>query len=103
MKREDINPIKMAEDNIKAGVSLTKEEWDKKPHYFLADCFKGCYAPRIMEKGRVEEYGAYGVYICTGCGYQYHPQYPPDGVDLEQENLEMAQSQKEFEDEEDSE
>ena len=104
MRREDINPIKMAEDFSKIGLSPTRDEWDKKPYYLLAQCYKGCYAPRIMEKGDVWGYGAYGVYICTGCKYQYPPlTLPEEVINLEQENLEMAQALKELDGEEDSE
>lgn len=70
-----------AEIASKEGHGLTKEQWDKEPDWYLGQCHKQCYAPRVMKKGSVYEFGVYGVYICTGCDYAYPPGSSPAVVD----------------------
>jgi hypothetical protein len=80
------SPFETAEEFSKRGEGYTEEEWNEKPHSYIGDCFKQCYAPGLMVKGDVWEYGVRGVYVCSGCGYAYPPMMEPDEVDLEEYN-----------------
>jgi hypothetical protein len=79
------NPIELANKMAQDKLGLTEEEWEKRPDSYLGDCYKTCYAPRIMEKGSVYEYGVRGVYVCTGCGYAYPPLHEPDKAEIDEE------------------
>ena len=72
----------MADKMEQDGFALSQEEWDSKPNEYLGDCVKTCYGPRVMIKGSVAEYGARGVYVCTGCGYAYPPKCEPSVAEL---------------------
>ncbi|MHC4397147.1 MAG: DNA N-6-adenine-methyltransferase [Planctomycetota bacterium] len=85
-QKERPSPLEMADDAAGEDLGYTEEEWDKKPHSYMGDCFKQCYAPGLMVKGDVWEYGVRGVYVCSGCGYAYPPMVEPNEVDLEEYN-----------------
>lgn len=78
--RDYPDPLVLAQESADAGDGLTADEWEKMPDEYLGDCNKQCYGPRWMVKGDVYEYGAYGVYVCSGCGYAYPPKCEPDKV-----------------------
>jgi hypothetical protein len=54
----------------------------------------------VLEKGSVVEFGVYGVYVCTGCGYAYHPELPPASCDLDERNQRFRESAEEDNDDE---
>lgn len=59
------------------GRGLSEAEWAEKPQTYRAVCPKGCYCEQEMTKGRAEEFGVYGVYICGGCEYAFPPDCEP--------------------------
>ena len=65
---------------------LSHEEWDAKPYEYVGECYKQCYAPRIMTKGSIHEYGVNGVYVCSGCGYAYPPNSSPEPYQCESQD-----------------
>lgn len=52
---------------------ITQIEWNDMPDSFMAECYKQCYADRVMVKGDEFEFGVRGIYVCSGCGYAYPP------------------------------
>ena len=63
------------------GNGPTREAWESEPDTYRGECFKGCYSVQTLYKGSVYEFGAYGVYVCCGCGYAYPPNCEPAPVE----------------------
>lgn len=78
----------LAEQAAAAGDTPTKEEWDKEPEYYIGHCHKQCWDYALLKKGWVFEYGLYGIYVCTACGYAYPAYCNPKPVTLEEINAE---------------
>lgn len=66
-----------AELNAEDGEGVSKEDWDKEPETYRAECNKTCHRLTIMRKGSVYEFALYGVYVCSRCGYAWPPDCPP--------------------------
>lgn len=95
--------IELAEKMVAQGECPSKEEWAMEPETYTGHCHKGCYAPRVLTKGSVYEYGVYGVYVCSGCGYAYPPFCAPAAMsdaELAQYNRGLSEFDKDEEERE---
>jgi hypothetical protein len=69
--------LELAEKLSSEGHGLSKEAWADQQDCYVGECYKECYEPQVLIKGSVYEFGVYGVYVCSGCGYAYPPECEP--------------------------